>query len=186
MATSSSSSQPHWETIRPWLDRLSMQIKDLTSISATFVLTSATHEDSDEWPSNGIIESSLFKASVPVQGCSKHGGDAFKLNRKPISPILDRGFTIKVNGLEWTNYFVNVEDDGDEAVIILYGLRPGRSYDVEFVIEQTQVRDDGLLKTEFATPKSEGSSISSRFMSPLNLSSRSSDISTRTGCRGVP
>ena len=31
----------HWETIRPWTDRISLQVKELTSVSVTFVLTSA-------------------------------------------------------------------------------------------------------------------------------------------------
>lgn len=126
-----------WETIRPWIDRLAIQVKELTSISATFVLTSAiNHVKLDE-----EISDSLLNDLDPV----------FKPDGlfKSVGEILERGFTVKVNDARWNNYFLNVDERDEEAVIILYGLRPGRMYEIELTIEQ----DETSVRKEFVTPK---------------------------------
>ncbi|KAG8798843.1 hypothetical protein FRC18_008519, partial [Serendipita sp. 400] len=113
-----------WQTIRPWVDRVSIQVKELTSVSATFILTSASAGDDED------IDQHLAALQVDSEGAHP--------SQKSIRSILSRGFTLKVNSSGWNNYFLNVEEDGSEAVIILYGLRPGRQYEVEFIIEQEE------------------------------------------------
>jgi hypothetical protein len=124
----------HWETIRPWTDRLSIQVKDLTSISATFILSSAV-AGSDE------VDGELATLHPEESASIKYGPT------KSIGEALSRGFHVKVNGNNWNNYFVNVEEDESEAVIILYGLRPGKQYEVELTIEQDQTP----LRKDFTT-----------------------------------
>lgn len=129
----------HWETIRPWIDRLAIQVKELTSISATFVLTSAiNHVKLDEEITDALLNDidPVFKAD----GLFKSVGE-----------ILDHGFAVKVNDTRWNNYFLNVDEEEDEAVIILYGLRPGRMYEVELTIEQ----DETAVRKEFVTLKND-------------------------------
>ncbi|PVG00794.1 hypothetical protein CPB86DRAFT_871643 [Serendipita vermifera] len=124
----------HWETIRPWTDRLSIQVKDLTSISATFILSSAI-AGIDE------VDGELATLHAEESASIKYGPT------KSIGEALSRGFHVKVNGNNWNNCFVNVEPDESEAVIILYGLRPGKQYEVELTIEQDQTS----LRKDFTT-----------------------------------
>jgi len=131
-----------WETIRPWIDRLAIQVKELTSISATFMLTSAISHVKLEEETTG----SLLNDLDPV----------FKADGlfKSVGEILDRGFTVKVNDARWNNYFLNVDEE--EAVIILYGLRPGKMYEIELTIEQ----DENAVRKEFVTLKNEAGACS--------------------------
>jgi hypothetical protein len=120
-----------WETIRPWTNRIAIQVKELTSISATFILSSATAAD----PGDGELAGLHAAEQTPQQ------------SQKPVGEILARGFTVKVNNGSWNNYFLSVEEDSSEAVIILHGLRPGRHYEVELTLEQ----DESGLRKDFAT-----------------------------------
>jgi len=120
-----------WETIRPWTNRIAIQVKELTSISATFILSSATAAD----PGDGELAGLHAAEQAPQQ------------SHKPVGEILSRGFTVKVNNGSWNNYFLSVEEDSSEAVIILHGLRPGRHYEVELTLEQ----DESGLRKDFAT-----------------------------------
>jgi hypothetical protein len=49
----------------------------------------------------------------------------------PISDLLGRELDVKVNSTVWQNVLVHMDDDGEEATIVLYGLMPGRHYEVE-------------------------------------------------------
>jgi hypothetical protein len=69
-----------------------------------------------------------------------------------VGEILARGFTIKVNGSLWKNYFLSLNDEGSEAVIILHGLRPARPYEVELIVEQ---EEKPLIRRDFSTLDSE-------------------------------
>jgi len=126
-----------WETIRPWTNRIAIQVKELTSISATFILSSATAADAGD----GEL-AALHDADATPQPSQKSVGE-----------VLARGFTIKVNNGSWNSYFLSVEEDGSEAVIILHGLRPGRHYEIELALEQ----DESPLRKDFATLESDPS-----------------------------
>lgn len=39
--------------------------------------------------------------------------------------------SVKVNGASWKLFLIRVDDEADEALIIIYGLMPGRQYDIE-------------------------------------------------------
>ncbi|KAG8797633.1 hypothetical protein FRC17_007691, partial [Serendipita sp. 399] len=121
-----------WQTIRPWVDRVSIQVKELTSVSATFLLAPASAADEED------IDQHLAALQVVESESSSSNSSSAHPSQKSIRSILSRGFTLKVNSAGWNNYFLNVEEDESEAVMILYGLRPGRQYEVEFTIEQEE------------------------------------------------
>ena len=129
-----------WQTIRPFLDRISIQVKDLTSISASFVLAAANASDDD-------VDRQL--ASLQLEG------DSPDPSQRSISEVLARGYTVKVNGSSWNACILHVDDDGSEAVMILYGLRPGRQYEVELTIEQ----EEDSLRRDFVTLEDSGTGL---------------------------
>jgi hypothetical protein len=52
----------------------------------------------------------------------------------PIPDLLGRELAVKVDKRPWQNVLVDVSDEGEEAVIVLYGLMPGRHYEVELTV----------------------------------------------------
>ena len=102
-----------WHFVRPWHPRLSLFVKEITSVSATFVIVSLTgrdHFDPDDGPAS---TSSSNNPSVVVPD--------------PLS----KGVSVKVNGTPWPKCLARLSDNADEAMIIVYGLMPGRHYDIE-------------------------------------------------------
>lgn len=131
-------SNSHWQTIRPWTNRISLQVKELTSISATFLLTSVspgldTSLSSSDEPQSSHANSA--QASTPVD-----------LPRS-LREILRRGLTVKVNSAPWPKVVPHIEDDDSEAIIILYGFLPARTYDIELSIAP----DEEPLRKQIAT-----------------------------------
>jgi hypothetical protein len=60
-----------------------------------------------------------------------------------ISDALARGLSVNVNGSNWQRVFIRIDDTADEAVIIIYGLMPGRQYDIDLALvqgEQNKIR----------------------------------------------
>lgn len=95
-----------WHFIRPWHPRLSLFVKEITSVSATFVILSLAardHFDPDDGPSTQSL----------------------------IPDPLSKGVSVKVNGTPWPKCLARLSDNADEAMIIVYGLMPGRHYDIE-------------------------------------------------------
>lgn len=131
-------SNSHWQTIRPWTNRISLQVKELTSISATFLFTSVspgldtTASSSDELQPNHV---NTAQASTPT--------DLLRSLRE----ILRRGLTVKVNGASWPKVVPHIEDDDSEAIIILYGFLPARTYDIELSIAP----DEEPLRKQIST-----------------------------------
>lgn len=48
-----------------------------------------------------------------------------------ISNALAKGLSVNVNGSSWQRVLIRIDDKADEAVIIIYGLMPGRQYDID-------------------------------------------------------
>ncbi|KAH8993615.1 hypothetical protein EDB86DRAFT_2928864 [Lactarius hatsudake] len=99
-----------WHFIRPWHPRLSLFVKEITSVSATFVIVSLAGRDHFE-PDDGPTSTSNQSVVVP----------------DPLS----KGVSVKVNGTPWPKCLARLSDNSDEAMIIVYGLMPGRHYDIE-------------------------------------------------------
>ena len=131
-------SNSHWQTIRPWTNRISLQVKELTSISATFLLTSVSPgldtalSSSDEpQPSHANTTQASTSTGLP----------------RSLRETLRRGLTVKLNGAPWPKVVPHIEDDDSEAIIILYGLLPARTYDIELSIAP----DEEPLRNQIAT-----------------------------------
>ncbi len=100
-----------WHFIRPWHPRLSLFVKEITSVSATFVIVSLAGRDHFEQDDGPTPTSSSNQSVVP----------------DPLS----KGVSVKVNGTPWPKCLARLSDNADEAMIIVYGLMPGRHYDIE-------------------------------------------------------
>ncbi|KAG9073719.1 hypothetical protein FRC06_011188, partial [Ceratobasidium sp. 370] len=108
---------PGWHSIQPWAPRLSLYVHEITSVSVTFVL-SCRHSNNDNDVALGLVEE-LGGADV------KH----------KISDVLGKGLAVKVNGTPWQRVVMHVDEESDEeAVVILYGLMPAKSYEIELSV----------------------------------------------------
>ncbi|CAL1708838.1 unnamed protein product [Somion occarium] len=133
-----------WHSIRPWKPTLSLSVREITSVSATFILSSplaasdvttidALHgdtapDDHNEFAPNGSVP----EGNRPTQ---------------IISEVLSKGLSIKVNGTPWQRVLMKIDDATDEAVIILFGLMPSRQYDIELGV----VPGESTLRGQFTT-----------------------------------
>lgn len=100
-----------WQSIRPWHPRLSLSVIEISSVSATFVISSES-------------------------------------NQLLIPDPLSKGVSVKVNGTPWPKCLPRLADDADEAMIIIYGLMPGRQYDIELGVIPTDDKFKGQIVTE--------------------------------------
>ena len=107
--TTMSEQQSKWHFIRPWHPRLSLFVKEITSVSATFVIVSLAGRDHFE-PDDGPASTS---------------------SQSVVPDPLSKGVSVKVNGTPWPKCLARLSDNADEAMIIVYGLMPGRHYDIE-------------------------------------------------------
>jgi hypothetical protein len=115
-----------WHSIRPWHPRLSLSVAEITSVSATFVVSS--------------LSSSIRR---------HHDGfdtddDIPTLN----TDTLSKGVSVTVNGTPWRKCLARLADDADEATIIIHGLMPGRHYDIELGIIPGDEKLKGQIVTE--------------------------------------
>lgn len=109
-----------WQSIRPWHPRLSLSVTEITSVSATFLISSLTsniiHDPDNDTPTSN-------------------------------TGTLSKGVSVKVNGNPWRKCLARLSDDADEAMIIIYGLMPGRPYDIELGL----IPGDEKLKHQIVT-----------------------------------
>lgn len=146
-----------WHSIRPWAPTLSLSVREITSVSATFLLSSTFSSDFD---------SSL--ASIGLEAAAadddpENGQDEAASSSTPgksnsvIADALAQGLSVNVNGSPWPRAFVRIDDQLDEAVIIIYALMPGRQYDIELGLApagqptstvRRQVTTDGEFKLQ--------------------------------------
>jgi hypothetical protein len=115
-----------WHSIRPWHPRLSLSVAEITSISATFVvssLSSSIHRHHDGFDTDDDIPT---------------------LN----TDTLSKGVSVTVNGTPWRKCLARLADDADEATIIIHGLMPGRHYDIELGIIPGDEKLKGQIVTE--------------------------------------
>lgn len=173
-----------WHSIRPWRPTLSLSVREITSVSATFILSSPlasyggdfTATDGTEGEEELLGEEDddvLFESDVVLEGEEgrrKHHDVSMMRRlkeRRPahaqqqqqqqslpaprqtqiVADALSKGLSVKVNGTPWQRVLMKVDDEADEAVIILFGLMPGRQYDVELGI----VPAESVLRSQITT-----------------------------------
>jgi hypothetical protein len=115
----SSSPLSNWHAVRPWLPPLTLLVKEVTSVSVTFLLSATITPPPD-------LD---FDIDAELEGEEK---------QSIISEALAKGLSVKVNGSPWQRVIIRIDDAADEAIIIIYGLMPGRQYDIDLGIVHTR------------------------------------------------
>jgi hypothetical protein len=132
-STSNTVSQAGWHSIRPWTPPLYLIVREVTSVSATFILSSTL--DGDLGPS--LTSLGLITTDDDRHEENSDQGDNLQRKKKSvISDALSGGLSVNVNGSNWQRVFIRIDETADEAVIIIYGLMPGRQYDIDLALVQ--------------------------------------------------
>jgi len=154
-----SSTTPQWQAIRPWAPPLCLTVREITSVSATFILSSTVSDrEIDPSPaSRGFIaaakeESENPQETEPVASSSAISLNGESVNSQTRSLIVDavaNRLSVAVNGSPWPRAFIRIDEQSDEAVIIVYALMPGRQYDIELSLipNDQQSSDDHATTT---------------------------------------
>lgn len=145
-----------WHSIRPWRPTLSLLVREITSVSATFILSSPLGSDSSS------SEPSLASLGITNDSDDDIEQDAGGRQIQIVSDVLSKGLSIKVNGTPWQRVLMKIDDEADEAVIILFGLMPGRQYDVELGI----VPNEKILRGQITTSGTPSPPLSFPSMNP--------------------
>ena len=133
---------PQWHSIRPWRPTLSLSVREITSVSATFILSSPPSD-------SAAVEQSLAALGLSNDDDSLDG-ESSSAGPQIVSDVLSKGLSVKVNGIPWKRVLMKIDDDADEAVIVLFGLMPGRQYDIELGI----VPNEKILRSQITTTAS--------------------------------
>ena len=140
-----------WHAIRPGHPSLGLSVREITSVSVTFVLSSpySAHDPDLSLASLGLSssddedEASTSRASTSIPDT----------DHPPIvTDIINNGFSVKVNGTPWRKVIVSKDDVLDEAIIIVHGLMPARQYDVELGIMPGESTVRGQITTGASFP----------------------------------
>ncbi|KII91197.1 hypothetical protein PLICRDRAFT_37898 [Plicaturopsis crispa FD-325 SS-3] len=126
------SSSSEWHSIRPWTPLLSLSVREVSSVSATFLLSASSGPHDPSLASLGLTASDDEEND---DNDTQH--DPHKKKRRGIIPdALAKGLSVNVNGAGWQRVILRMDEKADEAVIIIYGLMPGRQYDIDLGLMQ--------------------------------------------------
>lgn len=139
-----SASSSSWHSIRPWTPHLILTVREITSVSATFILSSSLStptedisppiaEDIPEHDHHDL-ESSIDPTDLPEAADSTLDATTRGIIADALSG--SKGLSVSVNGSPWQRVLIRLHDPLDEAVIIIYGLMPGRQYDIDLGLVQ--------------------------------------------------
>ncbi|TFK28565.1 hypothetical protein FA15DRAFT_652788 [Coprinopsis marcescibilis] len=156
---------PKWHSIRPWNAQLSLYPREITSVSATFILS--TEPNGEIEATTGFVgqnhgtdnsgNGKLDDFSLPLQdeGHSLASSSLMVVSgskgKKSNSLLADIRLQVKVNGVIWQRVLIRIDDNGDEAVIIVYGLMPGREYDIDLGLVQPGQQPSTTLRRQVLT-----------------------------------
>lgn len=141
-------SADHWHSIRPWIHRFILSVNHVSSVSATFTLKSALTAE----PLDPALESLLEEEQDESHCGSTDHADTFARSRT-VSDALTRGLSVKVNSSPWQRVLLRIDEESDKAVIIVFGLMPGRQYDVELGIAHPQEPLRSQITTDADDPR---------------------------------
>ncbi|KAM6492526.1 hypothetical protein JOM56_012250 [Amanita muscaria] len=129
-----------WHTARPWTPPLSLIVREISSVSATFILSFSIPDLNRELGASSLIH----------DDDELDGSKSSRKRSSFISEILaKRLFSVNVNGTPWQRILVRVAESGDEAVVIIYGLLPGRQYDIDLGLVQDG--QNSTIRSQFTT-----------------------------------
>ncbi|KIM42116.1 hypothetical protein M413DRAFT_444582 [Hebeloma cylindrosporum] len=167
-----------WHAIRPWAPTLSLSVREITSVSATFLLSSSFTGDFDSSLASIGLEAAAVADDDPENGQDEAASSS--MPGKPNSVIADalaQGLSVNVNGSPWPRAFVRIDDQLDEAVIIIYALMPGRQYDIELGLAPAG-QPTSTVRRQVTTDGRCGSTYGPRITHPDNSTSSSDPHST--------
>ncbi|KAJ7096687.1 hypothetical protein B0H15DRAFT_880161 [Mycena belliarum] len=128
-----------WHTIRPGKPPLSLSVREITSVSVTFILSSTFSDFGAE------AEPFLASLGIAIEDendedvADDETDDSVSAEQKKlsvISEVLAKGLSVNVNSATWKGVYIRIDDKTDEAVIIIYGLLPGKKYDIDLGLVQ--------------------------------------------------
>ncbi|KAK7439341.1 hypothetical protein VKT23_017567 [Stygiomarasmius scandens] len=133
--------QPGWSSIRPWIPPLTLSVREITSVSVTFVLSAATADDSElSLAALGLSADDIHDHEDELdtnddENASNSDSDV-KKTPSIVSSALAGGLSVEVDRASWRRVLIKIDDKADEAVIVVYGLMPGRQYDIDLELVQ--------------------------------------------------
>ncbi|KAH7882354.1 hypothetical protein F5I97DRAFT_353472 [Phlebopus sp. FC_14] len=136
----STSSNSEWRSIRPWTPHLTLAVREITSVSATFILSSSLegHSPTD------VPERDLPMNDVQDGAVSDSLADA-----------MSHGLSVDVNGSNWQRVILRMNDRAEEAIIVIYGLHPGRQYDIDLSLVSGGTMRKQVITEESSVPVNE-------------------------------
>ncbi|KAI9069885.1 hypothetical protein FKP32DRAFT_1550642, partial [Trametes sanguinea] len=138
-----------WHSVRPWHPTLSLAVREITSVSVTFIL-SCPYSAPD--PANQDPTTAHSSSDDEDQSRDSASTTDSAPYTQVVADILAKGLFVKVNGTPWQKVFLKMDEVFDEGIIILYGLMPARQYDIELGLSpqagQTSVRGQITTGTE--------------------------------------
>ncbi|KAF9226391.1 hypothetical protein BS17DRAFT_765380 [Gyrodon lividus] len=120
----STSTHSEWHTIRPWTPHLALAVREITSVSATFTLSSSLDARSTAEPEPELV----------IDTSNGTSNDTIADSRGIIADAMSHGLSVDVNGSNWQRVILRMNDRADEAIIVIYGLHPGRQYDIDLAL----------------------------------------------------
>ncbi|KAL4068615.1 hypothetical protein V8B97DRAFT_2008880 [Scleroderma yunnanense] len=126
-----------WHAIRPWTPHLTLAVREITSVSATFILSSALDSRAAMSSSIDGTETELILDRGPSVSPSSTPSVSSSTvpvvdTRRPV--LADTDLTVVVNGSTWQRFIMRMHDTVDEAIVLIHGLHPGRQYDIDFAL----------------------------------------------------
>lgn len=109
------SGSSEWHSIRPWTPPLSLSVREITSVSATFILSSALSDF------NGQPEPLLVSLGLSAEDYNDDDEDGDddsdefssaeqKKKNSIISDALAKGLSVNVNSLPWQRVLIRLDD----------------------------------------------------------------------------
>ena len=156
-------SADQWNSIRPWIRRFALSVNQVSSVSATFTLKSALTAQALDPALESLLEDEEDEPPFPTTDRPASAAPG----PRAVSDALTQGLSVKVNSSPWQRVLLRVDEESDEAIIIVFGLMPGRQYDVELGISHRHE----ALRSQITTDVSRQSFLrsSSHQGQPLNV-----------------
>ncbi|KIY71378.1 hypothetical protein CYLTODRAFT_418920 [Cylindrobasidium torrendii FP15055 ss-10] len=164
-----------WHSIRPWNPPLTLSVREITSVSVTFILSATPSGEADSLLAGLGID--------PAELEQEEENDEEMKKTSVVANALASGLSVQVDRSSWRRVFIRIDEKTDEAVIIIYALMPGRQYDVDLELvhdgQKLERRVMTTQETEQAADMPEASSSSDQAYDGL-LSTPSSSPSPAT------
>ncbi|KIM59092.1 hypothetical protein SCLCIDRAFT_1038830 [Scleroderma citrinum Foug A] len=129
-----------WHAIRPWTPHWTLAVREITSVSATFILssaldsraTAAATSTSDGTEAELIYDCDPSTSSSSMTPSATPSAVSAVDMRRPV--LADTDLSVVVNGSTWQRFIMRMHESADEAIVLIHGLYPGRQYDIDITL----------------------------------------------------